>query len=110
MTEKVPGCCPRPSSWQRFVRQAVFASSDLPAVGALCVIHEAGLSIPEDIAVVSFDGTSKSEFSWPQLATIRQPINDITEAVLEAALAPQNSDGNIQLLATELIIRRSCGC
>jgi LacI family transcriptional regulator len=89
---------------------AIFASSDLLAVGALRAIHEAGLSIPNDIAVVSFDGTSESEFSWPQLTTVRQPINRIADAVLEAALSPNDTGGKIQLLPTELIIRRSCGC
>lgn len=89
---------------------AIFASSDLLAVGALRAIHEAHLSIPQDIAVVSFDGTSESEFSWPQLTTVRQPIARIAEAVLKAALSQDETDGKIQLLAAELIIRRSCGC
>ncbi|WP_373460650.1 hypothetical protein [Arthrobacter oryzae] len=31
--------------------------------------------MPNDIAVVSFDGTSESEVSWPQLTTVRQPID-----------------------------------
>lgn len=89
---------------------AIFASSDLLAVGALRAIHEAGLSIPEDVAVVSFDGTSESEFSWPQLTTVRQPIDQIAEAVVQAALSPKDSDSIVQLLPTELVIRRSCGC
>ncbi|WP_310165263.1 LacI family DNA-binding transcriptional regulator [Arthrobacter sp. BE255] len=89
---------------------AIFASSDLLAVGALRAIHEADLSIPEDIAVVSFDGTSESEFSWPQLTTVRQPITQIAEAAVDAALSSNSSGGKVQLLPTELIIRRSCGC
>jgi len=89
---------------------AIFASSDLLAVGALRAIHEANLSVPSDIAVVSFDGTSESEFSWPQLTTVRQPITQIAEAVLEAALSNDNPDGRIQLFPTDLVIRRSCGC
>jgi LacI family transcriptional regulator len=89
---------------------AIFASSDLLAVGALRAIHEADLSIPADIAVVSFDGTSESEFSWPQLTAVRQPVNEIAEAAVDAALAPVNPGGDVRLLPTELIIRRSCGC
>ncbi len=89
---------------------AIFASSDLLAVGALRAIHEAGLSIPDDIAVVSFDGTSESEFSWPQLTTVRQPIDQIAEAAILAALSANHSDGKVQLLPAELIVRRSCGC
>lgn len=89
---------------------AIFASSDLLAVGALRAIHEANLSIPDDIAVVSFDGTSESEFSWPQLTTVRQPIDRIAERVLAAALSTEEPAGGIELLTTELIVRRSCGC
>ena len=40
---------------------AVFAISDLQAVGILRAFHEAGLRVPQDIAVVSFDGTKESE-------------------------------------------------
>ncbi|BCW06274.1 MULTISPECIES: LacI family DNA-binding transcriptional regulator [Micrococcaceae] len=89
---------------------AIFASSDLLAVGALRAIHEAGLSIPDDIAVVSFDGTSESEFSWPQLTTVRQPINQIAERVIAAALSPASLGDHALLLATELVVRKSCGC
>lgn len=89
---------------------AIFASSDLLAIGALRAIHEADLSIPDDIAVVSFDGTSESEYSWPQLTTVRQPINQIAEAAVQAALSPNQADGKVRLFPTELIIRRSCGC
>jgi LacI family transcriptional regulator len=89
---------------------AIFASSDLLAIGALRAIYEAGLAVPEDIAVVSFDGTSESEFSWPQLTTVRQPVSRIAEAVLEAALAGGSSNVDVQLLPAELIIRHSCGC
>jgi LacI family transcriptional regulator len=89
---------------------AIFASSDLLAVGALRAIHEANLSIPADIAVVSFDGTSESEFSWPQLTTVRQPIDRIAERVLAAALSPEEPVGGIELLTTDLIVRKSCGC
>ena len=81
-----------------------------PGSRPLFAIHEADLSIPNDIAVVSFDGTSESEFSWPQLTTVRQPINQIAEAAIEAALSANHSDGKVQLLPAELIVRRSCGC
>ena len=42
---------------------AIFASSDLQAVGALRAIRDRGLSVPEDVAVVAFDGTKESEFT-----------------------------------------------
>jgi LacI family transcriptional regulator len=89
---------------------AIFASSDLLGIGALRAIHEAGLSIPEDVAVVSFDGTSESEFSWPQLTAVRQPVDAIAEAAVSAALDPNGAAGKVELFPTELIVRRSCGC
>ncbi|MEQ4451254.1 LacI family DNA-binding transcriptional regulator [Kosakonia sp. YIM B13605] len=52
---------------------AVFAVSDTLAAGALLAIHEAGLSMPQDIAVVGFDGTELAEMVTPPLSTIEQP-------------------------------------
>lgn len=52
---------------------AVFAVSDTLAAGAMRAIEDAGLSIPEDIAVIGFDGTELAEMVSPQLTTIEQP-------------------------------------
>ena len=49
----------------RGLPDAVFAASDLQAIGILRALHEAGVRVPEDVAIVSFDGTSESEYSWP---------------------------------------------
>lgn len=89
---------------------AVLVSSDMQAVGVLLAIHESGLSIPHDIAVVSFDGTSDSEFSWPQLTTLKQDNEAIAAAAVKAALRPDSVEHPVQLMPTELIIRNSCGC
>ncbi|KAA8995880.1 MULTISPECIES: LacI family DNA-binding transcriptional regulator [Pectobacteriaceae] len=56
---------------------AVFAVSDTLAAGAMRAIEEAGLSIPDDMAIVGFDGTELSEMVSPQLSTIAQPSADI---------------------------------
>ena len=56
---------------------AVFAVSDTLAAGAMLAISQAGLSIPEDIAVVGFDGTSLAEMVSPPLSTIEQPSQEI---------------------------------
>ena len=54
---------------------AVFAVSDTLAAGALRAIQQAGLRVPEDIAVVGFDGTELAEMI--SLTTIEQPSRDI---------------------------------
>lgn len=58
---------------------AVFAVSDVLAIGAMSAIESAGMSVPEDIAVVGFDGTYLAEMVSPQLTTITQPGQKIGE-------------------------------
>ena len=53
---------------------AVFVASDAMALAAMRAIKEAGLHIPEDIAVVGFDDISPAALSNPPLTTVRQPI------------------------------------
>ena len=56
---------------------AVFAVSDSLAAGALRAIAQAGLRVPEDIAVIGFDGTELAEVVSPQLTTVEQPSRAI---------------------------------
>lgn len=56
---------------------AVFTVSDSLAAGALRAIAQAGLRVPEDIAVVGFDGTELAEVVSPQLTTVEQPSREI---------------------------------
>jgi LacI family transcriptional regulator len=56
---------------------AIFASNDEMAAGALCVAHELGLRVPEDLSIVGFDDTHIAGMLWPALTTVRQPIHDM---------------------------------
>jgi LacI family transcriptional regulator len=56
---------------------ALFVSSDVQAHGVLWACDRLGLRVPEDVSVVSFDGTQSARFSRPTLTTMRQPIRDI---------------------------------
>ncbi|MDP1491851.1 substrate-binding domain-containing protein, partial [Klebsiella pneumoniae] len=56
---------------------AGFAVSDSLAAGALLAIAQAGLRVPEDIAVIGFDGTELAEVVSPQLTTVDQPSRAI---------------------------------
>jgi LacI family transcriptional regulator len=89
---------------------AVFVSSDQQCVGVLRAIREAGLGCPDDVALVSFDGTEESEFSWPALTVSRQPVQEMAEAALSMVLDPGSVRLDYQQFPTELVIRRSCGC
>ena len=92
---------------------AVFAASDMMAVGAFRAIREAGLNIPRDIAVVGFDDVSVAVQLDPPLTTIRQPIQRMgTQAVeMLIRLIQETETQPAQIiLQPELIIRGSCGC
>jgi LacI family transcriptional regulator len=89
---------------------AVFAASDQLCIGALKAIREAGLRCPEDIAVVSYDGTTESEYCWPPLTVARQPVQAMAEAAVLAVLNLSSTAAAYQRFATDLVIRESCGC
>lgn len=95
---------------------AIFASSDMQAIGVLHALHEEGLQVPTDVAVVSFDGSIESEFSWPPLTTVRQPIAAMAKGALDVLTSSHDQEHGSQQQAeylsypTELVIRHSCGC
>jgi LacI family transcriptional regulator len=51
---------------------AVFASTDYAAIGALRAMHERGIRVPHDIAIVGFDNVSISSITSPALTTVDQ--------------------------------------
>lgn len=92
---------------------AVFVSSDAQAVGVLRALHEADLVVPDDVAVVSFDASFQSEYTWPALTAMRQPTAQMARAAVELLLdggSPGSTNPSNTVFDTELIIRRSCGC
>ena len=89
---------------------AIFASSDLQAVGALRAIRERGLSVPEDVAVVAFDGTKESEFTWPPMTVARQPIREMAVSAVQKVLSPPLERVGCEVFEMDLVIRQSCGC
>jgi LacI family transcriptional regulator, galactose operon repressor len=88
---------------------AIFASSDLEAIGLLRAAHERGLRVPEDLAVISFDGTKESEFSWPPLTVVAQPIREMASMAIELLMDEQRPEGYTSFDG-RLVVRRSCGC
>ena len=91
---------------------AVFAASDMMAIGALRAIRETGLRVPDDIAVVGFDDIPIAARTDPPLTTVRQPIHR-TGAVAAQTLIDLIEHPNTHIrrvvLPTELVIRVSCG-
>jgi LacI family transcriptional regulator len=91
---------------------ALFAATDGLAIGLLRAARELGVRVPEELAIVSCNGTDEAAFSLPTLTTVFHPIPAIGEAaldVLESILkggppAPSRS------LPMALRSGRSCGC
>ncbi|MBX0329484.1 LacI family transcriptional regulator [Oscillochloris sp. ZM17-4] len=92
--------------------RAVFVASDTMAIGALRAIAEAGLRVPEDIAVVGFDDLPTAAYASPPLSTVRQPIIELGAAAVRALIAQIESpepQQRLQILPTQLVVRASCG-
>lgn len=72
---------------------AVFAMSDVMAIGAIRAIRDAGLRVPEDISVIGFDGIDIGNYMVPRLTTIRQHSEKIASRSVEIIL--KNIDGDM---------------
>ncbi|HEX6290782.1 MAG TPA: LacI family DNA-binding transcriptional regulator [Herpetosiphonaceae bacterium] len=91
---------------------AVFVASDTMAFGALRAIHEAGLSVPGDIALVSFDDLPSALFATPPLTTMHQPIYEMGFAAAELLIGRLERQDGLppqRRIPTTLVIRQSCG-
>jgi DNA-binding LacI/PurR family transcriptional regulator len=89
---------------------AVFAASDVVAIGVMSAIQSAGLAIPDDVAVVGFDDIFLAAHTQPPLTTVRVPAYGLgwTAADLLISLV-EGEDVSSVTLETELVIRDSCG-
>jgi LacI family transcriptional regulator len=92
--------------------EAVFAASDTMAVGALRALREAGLRVPEDVALVGFDGSRASETTAPPLTTVLQDVQRTGEQavdVLNRVIDDPSSAPIVEVEPVELVVRASSG-
>jgi LacI family transcriptional regulator, galactose operon repressor len=89
---------------------AIFAASDEMAIGAVSAIHEAGLSVPGDIAVVGFDDIESASLLRPPLTTIRQDkmaLGRVAGESLIQLIDDEHAKPPKVVLSVELIERKS---
>lgn len=89
---------------------AVFAASDLIALGAMHALADAGRAVPGDVAVVGFDDIAAAVLATPALTTVAQDAGGAGVALVGALL--DRIDGRPaadRLLPARLVVRRSCG-
>lgn len=93
---------------------ALFAANDSMAIGALGALHEAGIRVPEDLAVAGFDDVPSARFMSPPLSTVRVPVYEMgaraTEYLLDAVHGDRAPAGRPEQFPTTLQLRASCGC
>ncbi len=92
---------------------AVFAASDMMALGAFKALRAAGLSVPDDIGLGGFDDIPLAAAMTPTLTTVRQPINELGQTAARLLLdriTTTARDLAVErvILPTTLVIRESC--
>lgn len=92
---------------------AVIASDDYSAMGAINAVRDFGLSVPEDVSVVGFDGIEIAQLFSPRLTTIRQDTRGIgakaAESLIKQILGLDQFKPEDIILEPQLIIGESCG-
>lgn len=90
---------------------AIFAGSDMQAIGVYQEAAERGLRVPHDLSVIGFDDIALCEFLAPQLTTVRQPLARMAAEAVRLVLAAGEADPGAPAprmeLATHLVVRDS---
>lgn len=98
---------------QDILPTAVFAISDILAIGALQALRDVNLQVPDDMALIGYNDIDLAELIDPPLSTLRVPTYQaglMAVEMIQVLQSEEHSTGTRELLATELVIRHSCGC
>jgi LacI family xylobiose transport system transcriptional regulator len=90
---------------------AIFAGSDLQALGVYDTARMLGVSVPGELSVVGYDDLQVAEWTSPALTTIHQPLKEMAEAAVTIVLeqsAPGSPPRRMDL-STSLVLRASTG-
>lgn len=91
---------------------ALFCFSDEMAISSMSALLRLGLSIPRDISVMGFDNISQSNYCYPSLTTISQPMEEIGNACMELLLPQLSGEGMNGVhvkLKHSIVVRQSTG-
>jgi DNA-binding LacI/PurR family transcriptional regulator len=91
---------------------AVVAHSDYIALAFLAGLHDAGVNVPQDVAVIGFDDRQAARYAWPALTTVAQPSLEVGRAGAEIILKkiggePPPAGGWSRSFPTHLVIRET---
>lgn len=88
---------------------AVFAMSDVMAMGALRALHDKGYRVPQDISLMGFDGLTLGNYSFPRLTTVRQQVDLLARTGVEFLLSAieQGTPARHETVPFEFLVRES---
>ncbi|WP_266170402.1 LacI family DNA-binding transcriptional regulator [Dyella subtropica] len=87
---------------------ALFAASDLIAIGAMRALADHGMTVPNDIAVAGFDDIPTASFVNPPLTTVRQDTGQAGEALVDSLLRLiRQEPAESGMLPVKLVVRKS---
>jgi LacI family transcriptional regulator len=92
---------------------AVVSANDQMAIGVLKALTRAGITVPDEVALVGFDDIFPGSLCEPPLTTVHQPMRMLGERACARLLDRIANPGlapAVELLPTELVLRSSCGC
>jgi LacI family transcriptional regulator len=90
---------------------ALFASSDAIAVGAIRALKERGYSVPRDVSVVGFDDFEAAALCEPSLTTVRYPLREMSALAVRRLIEAGRGSGRLssgsEIVKTHLVVRDS---
>ena len=106
------GCDAMEQLIQEGLRAAtVVTDADIIALGVIASAHSHGFAIPEDFRVTGFDDVGVSFLAQPTLTTVRQPLDQMTDTILDIVLASFDADGQtgyvVKRFKPTLVVRDS---
>ena len=90
---------------------ALFAMSDVMAIGAIRALCDAGLRVPQDVSVMGLDGVPIGEYTNPRLSTVAQPVDSLAERSLALLLSSleDHTPARHEVVPVTLFMRESVG-
>ncbi|TDE91530.1 LacI family transcriptional regulator [Occultella glacieicola] len=91
---------------------ALVCANDLLAIGAMHILRGAGLRVPQDVAVIGWDGTEDGNYSNPTLTTVAPDLGALAELAVDLALGRvdgSTASPQVHLVGHRLIVRESTG-
>lgn len=92
---------------------ALVCANDELALSIMMRLHDAGVRLPDELAIVGWDDVMTARYVRPGLTTVRQPVRELGRLAadrLRKRLSGIPAEVETHLLPTNLVIRQSCGC